>query len=169
MSEIEASHAAMKSLAASREVVVVLDNIRSGLNVGNIFRSSDAFGVRKIYCCGYTATPPHREILKSALGSTETVAWEHHADALHLLRQLREQGYICVAVEQTAQSQLLNQWQPSHNKIAVIFGNEVDGVHQSLIDTSDVALELPQVGVKHSINVSVCAGIVLYRFLFSEI
>lgn len=167
MTEIEASHAEMKSLATSREVVVVLDNIRSGLNVGNIFRSSDAFGVRKIYCCGYTATPPHREILKSALGSTETVAWEHHEDAISLLQNLRLQGFECVAIEQTSNSKLLNEWQSNSEKIAVIFGNEVDGVNQSLIDKSDVTIELPQVGVKHSINVSVCAGIVLYKLLFA--
>jgi 23S rRNA (guanosine2251-2'-O)-methyltransferase len=167
MSEIEASHAEMKSLATSREVVVVLDNIRSGLNVGNIFRSSDAFGVRKIYCCGYTATPPHREILKSALGSTETVAWEHYEDADSLLQNLRLQGFECLAIEQTSNSKLLNEWQSNSEKIAVIFGNEVDGVNQSLIDKSDVTIELPQVGVKHSINVSVCAGIVLYKLLFA--
>lgn len=168
MSEIEASHAAMKSLAASREVVVVLDNIRSGLNVGNIFRSSDAFGVQKIYCCGYTSTPPHREILKSALGATETVAWEHQPDAVRLLNILREQGFECISVEQTAHSQLLNTWQPGGNKIAVIFGNEVDGVDQALIDGSDATIELPQVGSKHSINVSVCAGIVLFKLLFVQ-
>jgi tRNA G18 (ribose-2'-O)-methylase SpoU len=168
MPEIEASHAEMKSKATQREVVVVLDNIRSGLNVGNIFRSSDAFGVRKIYCCGYTATPPHREVLKSALGSSETVPWEHHLDAVQLLQTLTDQGFECIAIEQTAKSQLLGSWQPVGDKIAVIFGNEVDGVSQALIDGSHTAIELPQVGMKHSINVSVCAGIVLYDVLFNR-
>jgi 23S rRNA (guanosine2251-2'-O)-methyltransferase len=161
--EIEASHQQQKSaLPAVRTTVVVLDNLRSGLNIGNIFRSSDAFGIQHIYCTGYTVTPPHREVLKSALGATETVAWSHQEDPVALIRRLKTEGYYCVAIEQTANSCLLNEWSERPEKMALLFGNEVEGVNQELINLCDLSVELPQRGMKHSLNVAVCAGIVLY-------
>jgi len=161
--EIESTHRKLTTPAdRGKSTVVILENIRSGLNVGNIFRSSDAFGIEHIYCIGYTVTPPHREVLKSALGATETVSWSHCEQATTLIEELKSSGYLCVALEQTAKSTFLNDWQSDHKKIAFIFGNEVDGVSQAVIDQCDMTIELPQCGIKHSLNVSVCAGIVLY-------
>jgi 23S rRNA (guanosine2251-2'-O)-methyltransferase len=144
-------------------VVVVLDNIRSGLNVGSIFRSSDAFLIEKIYCCGYTALPPHREVLKSALGATETVAWEHHTSTLDIVNQLKQDGTKCYAIEQTVSSIALTEFIPQANeRIAIIMGNEVDGVDQEVINACDGTIEITQYGTKHSLNVAVCTGIVLF-------
>jgi tRNA G18 (ribose-2'-O)-methylase SpoU len=161
--EITQSNQGHRSERAQNSLVVVLENIRSGLNVGNIFRSSDAFGIEQIYCAGYTVTPPHREVLKSALGSTESVTWSHDPDPINVVKNLQAQGFLCVAVEQTTQSILFNEWKPGHDKIALVFGNEVDGVSPEMIAACDATIELPQVGIKHSLNVSVCAGIVLYH------
>lgn len=144
-------------------IVVVLDNVRSALNVGSIFRTADAFAIEKIYLCGITATPPHREILKTALGSTETVEWEYMENAVEVAQSLKRQGYGIWAVEQAVGSVSLDTFQVVTNqKVAMIFGNEVDGVEEATIENCHGCLEIPQFGTKHSLNVSVCAGIVIW-------
>lgn len=144
--------------------VVVLDNIRSAHNVGSAFRTSDAFKADKIWLCGICACPPSAEIHKSALGAEDSVEWEYSADTLELVRQLRNDGYIIIGVEQTENSISLERFKPeSGKKYAYIFGNEVDGVRQDVIDECDFCLEIPQFGTKHSLNVSVSIGVVLWQ------
>lgn len=145
-------------------VKVVLDNIRSLHNVGSVFRTCDAFGVEELVLCGITGTPPHREILKTALGATESVKWSHFKDVLASVEALMCDGYTIVSVEQCEGSVPLGQWQwGSETRLALVFGNEVSGVAQEVIDASDLTLEIPQVGIKHSLNVAVSAGIVLWE------
>lgn len=146
-------------------IIVILNDIRSLNNIGSFFRTSDAFNVEKIYLCGITATPPHREIQKTALGATETVSWEHKNSILELVNELKEQGVKIASVEQAEKTTFL-QDVPNleYEKIALVFGNEVDGVDQDVIDASDFIIEIPQFGTKHSLNVSVCAGVVLWEF-----
>lgn len=147
-------------------IVVVVDNVRSALNVGSIFRTADAFALEKIYLCGITATPPHREILKTALGSTETVAWEHVQETTAAVMELKAQGYQTFAVEQAEGSlplQILDI--QSQQKTALVFGNEVDGVGEDVIEVCENCLEIPQFGTKHSINVAVCVGIVTWELV----
>ena len=145
-------------------VVLVLDNIRSAHNVGSAFRTSDAFKVDKIWLCGICAVPPSAEIHKSALGAEESVPWEHCDDTLEVVGRLREAGYIIVAVEQTVGSVSLEKFIPSPDgRYAFVFGNEVDGVQQSVVDAADFSLEIPQFGTKHSLNVSVSVGVVLWQ------
>ncbi len=145
-------------------LVVVLENIRSMNNVGSIFRTADAFLVEKICLCGYTATPPHRDIQKTALGATESVSWEHFQDAMTAVGQLQEEGYTVLAVEHAEETISLDQYQPAKGeKIAVVLGNEVEGVTQEVIDQVEGCLEIPQYGTKHSLNVSVCAGVVVWE------
>jgi len=144
-------------------IVVVLDNIRSQHNIGSIFRTSDAFRIEKIYLCGITATPPSREIQKTALGSTESVAWEYSEHTTDAIRALKKAGYIIASIEQVEGSKNLVDFIPDPSKkYALVFGNEIKGVEQEIIDESDMCLEIPQFGTKHSFNVSVTAGIVLY-------
>lgn len=147
-------------------IVVVVDNVRSALNVGSIFRTADAFALEKIYLCGITATPPHREILKTALGSTETVAWEHFQETTAAVMELKAQGYQTFAVEQAEGSLPLQTLdiQPQQ-KTALVFGNEVDGVGEDVIEVCENCLEIPQFGTKHSINVAVCVGIVTWELV----
>ena len=146
-------------------VVVVLDNIRSAHNVGSVFRTADAFGIDKIYLCGICACPPSAEIHKSALGAEQSVPWEHSDDTVAALRSLREQGYTLVSVEQSEDSVNLDAFvREPGRKYAVVFGNEVDGVQQDAVDLSDIVLEIPQWGTKHSLNVSVAVGVVLWHF-----
>jgi tRNA G18 (ribose-2'-O)-methylase SpoU len=146
-------------------VVLVLDNIRSAHNVGSAFRTSDAFKVDRIVLCGICAVPPSAEIHKSALGAEDSVPWEHVDDTLEAVAQLRSEGYRIVAVEQTENSVKLGEFRPvPGERYALIFGNEVDGVQQSVVDASDFALEIPQYGTKHSLNVSVSIGVVLWQF-----
>ncbi len=145
-------------------VTVVLDNIRSTYNVGSVFRTCDAFNVEKLYLCGITACPPHKEINKTALGATESVAWEYMEDAAHLLQQLKRSGYQIFAVEQVDESRKLQDFDFSAaGKIALVLGNEVFGVDDRLLPWCDGAIEIPQFGTKHSLNVSVAAGIVLWE------
>lgn len=152
-----------KALPASG-LSVVLDNIRSAHNVGSAFRSSDSFKVDKVWLCGICAVPPSAEIHKSALGAEFSVEWEHSDDTLSVIRRLREEGYVIVSVEQTANSVKLDQFKPEDGKkYALVFGNEVQGVDQAVVDESDFALEIPQYGTKHSLNVSVSIGIVLWQ------
>lgn len=150
-------------------VVVVLDNIRSCHNIGSVFRTSDALLIEKIYLCGISSTPPDKEIRKTALGAENSVAWEYHESTLELINHLKEQGYLLVAVEQVEKSVSLTDFSPEpDSKLALIFGNEVKGVQQSVVDNCDFALEIPQFGTKHSFNISVSVGIVLWD-LFSRI
>lgn len=146
-------------------VVVILDNVRSMHNIGSVFRTSDAFLIERVYLCGITATPPNKEIRKTALGATESVDWEYVQEINELIPQLKSDGFKILSIEQTEGSTSLSDFQLNPNeKYAVIFGNEVDGVQQSVINQSDFCLEIPQGGTKHSLNVSVCAGIVLWEF-----
>jgi len=147
-------------------LVVVLDNIRSLANVGTFFRTADAFNVSKVILGGITAQPPHREIQKTALGATESIEWEHHEDLVELLKQYQAEGYIVYAVEQAEKTKMLHEIKvKTEEKHVLVFGNEVDGVQQEIIDIADVVLEIPQFGTKHSLNVSVCAGVVLWEFV----
>jgi len=146
-------------------IVVVLDNIRSAMNVGSIFRTCDAFAIEKIIVCGITATPPNREITKTAIGATESVAWEFIADINNAVDKLKNDGYTIAGIEQTDQSLLLGNPIPKFEKIALVFGNEVEGVSDSILDKLDFCIEVPQFGTKHSLNVSVCAGVVLWEMV----
>lgn len=146
-------------------VTVVLDNVRSAQNVGAFFRTSDAFAVEKILLCGITATPPSREIHKSSLGAEFTVAWEHYPATIEAVTMLKEHGYTVLAIEQVEGAVMLDKFTiESTKKYALVFGNEVMGVDQAVVDLCDGAIEIPQVGTKHSINVSVCGGVVLWKF-----
>lgn len=146
-------------------VTVVLDNVRSAQNVGAFFRTSDAFAVEHMALCGITATPPAREIHKTALGAEQTVAWSHHASTAECVRGLQDEGYEVWAVEQVEGAVSLEKFEPRAGKrYALVFGNEVAGVGQEVVDLCCGAIEIPQAGVKHSINVSVSGGIVLWQF-----
>ncbi len=147
-------------------IVVVLDNIRSMHNVGSVFRTADAFLVESVCLCGFTPVPPHRDIQKTALGATETVCWEYFADVLEATSRLQEQGYGIYAVEQAQGSLPLQKTAPEPGeKIALVFGNEVNGVDQRVVSTCDGCIEIPQLGMKHSLNISVAAGIVLWELV----
>jgi 23S rRNA (guanosine2251-2'-O)-methyltransferase len=144
-------------------MVIVLDNIRSQHNIGSVFRTSDAFRIEKIYLCGISATPPNREIQKTALGATESVAWEYFEKTSLAIDELKKLGYVIISIEQVEGSTSLNKFIPEKNKkYALVFGNEVKGVEQGIVDLSDLCLEIPQFGTKHSFNVSVTAGIVMW-------
>lgn len=146
-------------------LVVVLDNVRSLYNVGSVFRTGDAFRILKLCLCGITATPPHPEIHKTALGGEDSVSWEYYKDTLDCLHHLRAEGYTILCVEQAQGSTMLGDFHPaSGERYAVILGNEVKGVQQQVVDQSDGCLEIPQYGTKHSLNISVTAGIVIWHF-----
>ena len=145
-------------------IVVVLDNIRSGMNIGSVFRTSDAFQIQKIYLTGISATPPHREIPKTAIGATESVVWEHIEDVAQSINQLKEKGFIIYGIEQTDSSIPLTEIQEQLDKpIALVFGNEVNGISEAVLPLLDKAIEIQQFGTKHSLNISVCAGICLWH------
>ena len=145
--------------------VVVLDNVRSLHNVGSVFRTSDAYRVESIYLCGVTATPPSAEIHKTALGAEDSVAWQYFKDTREAVEQLHREGYIVLSIEQVQGSIALQDLRlEKGKKYAVIFGNEVKGVQQEVVDMSDGCIELPQYGTKHSLNVSITAGIVIWEF-----
>lgn len=145
-------------------IVLVLDNIRSAHNVGSAFRTADSFKIDKVYLCGICAVPPSAEIHKSALGAEDSVAWEHVGDTMDAVRKLKEDGYIVVSAEQAVDSVMLDKFVPSKDsKYAVVFGNEVAGVRQDVVDASDMVLEIPQYGTKHSLNVSVSVGVILWH------
>lgn len=147
-------------------VILVLDNIRSLNNVGTFFRTGDAFNVQKIFLCGITAKPPHRDIHKTALGATETVEWEYAQSTVDAIHQLKSEGVRTLVLEQTEQTTMLQtlEWN-GKEPVALIFGNEVDGVQQEVVDCCDEVVEIPQFGTKHSFNVSVSAGIVLWELI----
>ncbi len=143
--------------------VVVLDNIRSLNNIGSVFRTSDAFLIEKIYLCGITACPPRRDIHKTALGATDSVAWEYATHSQEVVRKLKTAGYTIISIEQAEKSISLEKFEVQDNKkYAFVFGNEVKGVLQEVVDLSDCVIEIPQFGTKHSFNISVSAGIVLW-------
>lgn len=145
-------------------IVIVLDNVRSQSNVGSVFRTADAFLTKKIYLCGITAKPPHRDIQKTALGATESVEWSHHESTLNVVRQLKAEGYKIIGIEQTEGSVALQNIKiEKGEKYALIFGHEVNGVDQNVIDLCDMCVEIPQFGIKHSFNIAVSAGIVLWE------
>lgn len=144
-------------------LIVVLDNIRSLNNIGSVFRTCDAFLIEKIYLCGITAVPPHKDIHKTALGSTDTVDWEYVENTVDLIERLKSQQVIVASIEQTEHATPLNSFQPEpHQKYALVFGNEVKGVAQQVVNKSDMVFEIPQYGTKHSLNISVSLGIVIW-------
>ncbi|NVJ88466.1 MAG: RNA methyltransferase [Flavobacteriaceae bacterium] len=150
-------------------LIVVLDNIRSLNNVGSVFRTSDAFLIEKIYLCGITATPPNKEIHKTALGATDSVEWEYVEETLTAINKLKKEGVQVLAIEQAENSTKLNEFMPVENqRYAVVLGNEVKGVHQKVVNASDKCIEIPQFGTKHSLNISVTTGVVLWD-LFAKI
>ena len=149
--------------AQKTPIIVILDDIRSLHNIGSVFRTSDAFLIEKIYLCGITATPPNKEIHKTALGATETVAWEYEKDILSVIEKLKAENVNIWSIEQTENAVMLNEFMPDiETKYALIFGNEVKGVSQEAINLSDGVIEIPQLGSKHSLNISVSAGIVIW-------
>ena len=151
--------------AKKMNVCVVLDDIRSMHNVGSTFRTGDAFLIEKVWLCGITGKPPHREIHKTALGATESVEWEHVLEISTLINQLKSQGYTIISIEQADQSTSLLEFKPDPTtKYALIFGNEVFGVKDEIVEKSDLVLEIPQHGTKHSLNISVSVGVVLWDF-----
>jgi tRNA G18 (ribose-2'-O)-methylase SpoU len=163
-----------KSLAEFKQsdkmpVIAVLENIRSAYNVGSVFRTADAFLLEGIYICGYSACPPHKEIKKTALGAEETVHWKHFKTSKEAIEELKKEGYKIFAVEQATGSIKLQEFNNSVEKLAVVFGNEVTGVEQSTIEIADGCIEIPQLGMKHSLNVATAAGVVLWELVKNKI
>jgi len=145
-------------------ITIVLDNVRSLHNIGSVFRTADAFRLEGIYLCGITATPPHREIHKTALGATESVSWQYREETVQAIRELKEKNYKIYSVEQAEDAVMLDQVQLSESqKYALVFGHEIRGVDQQVVDLSDKCIEIPQFGTKHSLNLSVAAGIVVWE------
>jgi 23S rRNA (guanosine2251-2'-O)-methyltransferase len=145
-------------------ICVVLDNVRSMLNVGSVFRTADAFRIDKLMLCGITAKPPHRDITKSAIGAEQSVDWDYYESSVRAVKHLKSKGYTIVAVEQTDNSISLEDYAFEKSKpIALVFGNEVDGVLDEVINLCDAVLEIPQLGTKHSLNISVCAGVMIWE------
>ncbi|MCB0572279.1 MAG: RNA methyltransferase [Phaeodactylibacter sp.] len=156
--------AAFKALPKA-PVALVLDNVRSALNVGSAFRTADAFALEQLFLCGITATPPHREILKTAIGATDSVRWAYEKDTAALVRRLRSEGYLVLAVEQAEGRTWLQDIRVSPGqKYALVFGNEVEGVSEAVMEEVDGCIEVPQFGTKHSLNIAVCIGIVVWEF-----
>lgn len=151
-------------------IIVVLENVRSAYNVGSVFRTADAFLLEGIYICGYTAYPPHKEIKKTALGAEETVRWQYYKNTADAIEKLKEEGYKVYAIEQAENSLVLQtvSFTPEE-KVAVVLGNEVTGVEQTTIEKCDACIEIPQLGMKHSLNVSVAAGVVLWELIRTRI
>lgn len=155
--------------AEKTPLIIILDNIRSLNNIGSVFRTSDAFLVEKIYLCGITAMPPHNDIRKTALGSTETVDWEYVENTIDVVKKLKTERVKVISIEQAERATMLNDFQPETNqKYALVFGNEVKGVAQDVVDSSDVVIEIPQFGTKHSLNISVSCGVVVWD-VFSKL
>ncbi len=168
MRKLENSELERKSVADFKNsiktpIIIILDDIRSLNNIGSVFRTSDAFLIEKIYLCGITAIPPNKEIHKTALGATETVDWEYHSNVLEIISKLKEDSITVLAIEQVENSIMLNNFTPiQDNKYALVFGNEVYGVSQEAIKLCNGTLEIPQLGTKHSLNIAVSAGIVVW-------
>ena len=149
--------------AKKTPITIILDNVRSALNVGSVFRTADAFLIENIILCGITSTPPNKEIRKAALGSTDSVRWEYSDNTLESVNQLIEKGFYVIGIEQADKSTLLNNFKLPNKPIAIIMGNEVNGVTQEVVDTCNEVIEIPQFGTKHSLNISVTAGIVIWE------
>jgi 23S rRNA (guanosine2251-2'-O)-methyltransferase len=165
LDELNRASVAEFKAQAKLPVAVVLDNVRSMHNIGSIFRTSDGFAVEQICLCGITAQPPHREIEKTALGATQSINWSYYADPVATIEQLRNDGYKIIAIEQAENSLMLNEFIPmTGEKYALIFGNEVNGVSDEVMQKIDACIEIPQFGTKHSFNIVVSAGIVLWDF-----
>lgn len=170
MRKLENSELNRKSIDDFKEaqktpISIILDNIRSLNNIGSVFRTADAFLIEKIYLCGITATPPNKEINKTALGATDTVTWEHAENVLEVIEKLKKDNVIVLAIEQVESAQLLQHFEVKTNqKYALVFGNEVFGVSQKAVELCDGCIEIPQLGTKHSLNISVSAGIVIWDF-----
>lgn len=168
MRKLENKELERKSIAAFKEaektpIIIILDDIRSLHNIGSVFRTADAFLIEKIILCGITATPPNKEIHKTALGATETVAWEHQTDVLKVIKNLKKEGVIVLAIEQVESAVFLQDSEiDSEKKYALVFGNEVFGVSQEAVALCNGCIEIPQLGTKHSLNISVSAGIVVW-------
>ena len=146
-------------------LVIVLDNVRSAHNVGSIFRTSDAFLVEKICLCGITPTPPHKEIRKTALGASESVNWQHYHNNMECIKELKELGYQIISIEQAENAVMFNDFVCQKDiKYALVFGNEVKGVDQEIVSTCDTVIEIPQYGTKHSLNISVSSGVIIWDF-----
>jgi tRNA G18 (ribose-2'-O)-methylase SpoU len=157
-------------LSEKNPIVVVLENVRSAYNVGSVFRTADAFLLEGIYICGYTAYPPHKEIKKTALGAEETVAWKYFKKISEAIEELKRDGYHIFAVEQAVDSYLLQRLEmEADEKLAVIFGNEVTGVEQTTIEQTDGCIEIPQLGMKHSLNIATAVGVVLWEMVRARI
>ena len=152
-------------LTKKNNIVIVLDNIRSLHNVGSVFRTADAFLIESVYLCGFTGTPPNKEIEKTALGATETVNWKYFKTTQEAIDDLKNSGYYIASVEQVKDSTMLHEFKKTEQPTAFVFGNEVYGVEQTIIDQSDACVEIPQYGTKHSLNISVSVGIVLWEIL----
>jgi 23S rRNA (guanosine2251-2'-O)-methyltransferase len=147
------------------QIIVVLDNVRSALNVGSFFRTCDGFAVETLFLTGITACPPNREIQKTAIGATESVSWEYRENIVDAVTEIKAAGYKVWGVEQTNQSVMLDRIEMSDQKIALVFGNEVDGLSEEILPMLDGCIEIPQFGTKHSLNVAVCGGIVLWEMI----
>lgn len=146
-------------------LIVILDNIRSMNNIGSVFRTSDAFKVEKVFLCGITATPPHKDIHKTALGATDSVEWEYAEDTVAVVEQLQNNGYHVASIEQAEGSESLSDFNVEKNgKYAIVMGHEVKGVQQKVVDACNSVIEIPQYGTKHSLNISVCTGVVVWEF-----
>ncbi len=172
MRKLKNSELSRKTIREFKEIqkypiVLVLDNVRSLNNVGAAFRTSDAFLIEGIYLCGITARPPHREIHKTALGATDSIHWEYYENTEDAVEVLKKAGYMVMSVEQADGSIALPEFKPGKDtKYALVFGHEVKGVQQSVVDISDYCIEIPQYGTKHSFNISISIGIVLYHFYY---
>lgn len=168
-SELDRLSVAGFKAAKKTPIIIILDNIRSLNNIGSVFRTSDAFLIEKVYLCGITAKPPHKDIHKTALGSTDTVNWEHVENTLDLVETLKTDGVIICSIEQAENAGKLNDFIPEKDsKYALIFGNEVKGVLQEVVSASDKVIEIPQFGTKHSLNISVSCGVVVWD-IFSKL
>lgn len=167
MEELERKSLPELENSTRHPVVIILDDVRSMQNVGSVFRTADAFGIQSVYLCGITPTPPHRDIHKTALGATETVHWEYQADIEQILPELKQKGFRIAAVEQTQNSTLLQHVEfDKHTPIVLIFGNEVNGVSEKALKYCDLSIEIPQWGNKHSLNISVCMGVVCWHLIY---
>lgn len=163
--ELDRLDVAQFKKATKTKVSIVLDNIRSLNNIGSVFRTADAFLIEKIYLCGITAKPPHKDIHKTALGATDSVDWIYVSDTLALIQELKAEGKVTIAIEQVEGAILLNDFDIAKDKdYVLIFGNEVKGVDQKVVEACDVVLEIPQFGTKHSLNISVSVGVVVWDF-----
>lgn len=168
-SELDRLSVAGFKAAKKTPIIVILDNVRSLNNIGSVFRTSDAFLIEKVYLCGITAKPPHKDIHKTALGSTDTVNWEHIENTLDLVKTLKTDGVTICSIEQAENARKLNDFIPEKDsKYALVFGNEVKGVLQDVVSASDKVIEIPQFGTKHSLNISVSCGVVVWD-IFSKL